>query len=186
MIEVLFSGGRISGMTAAERVAREIAGMDIIRQAEVTSIRRFVTEQRHLLGGRLLDFGAGKPGTCRVPQPYRGLCSGEYHPMDVGDPWPDGEFDVILCTQVLHLVGPVKALEDFYRHLRPGGVLVMTYPTNWDEVEKEDLWRYTQSGMNRLLVDRGFNVLHHELRAAVRLAGFSFPLGHGVIARKPL
>lgn len=42
---------------------------------------------------------------------------------------PDGSFDAILCSEVLeHIPEPTRALDEFARLLRPGGVLILTAP----------------------------------------------------------
>lgn len=47
----------------------------------------------------------------------------------VNIPVSDGEFDVILCTEVLeHLPDPVLAIREFSRILKEGGVLIITAP----------------------------------------------------------
>ena len=47
----------------------------------------------------------------------------------VSIPEPDGSFDAVLCTEVLeHLPDPNRALKEFSRLLKSGGVLVMTAP----------------------------------------------------------
>ena len=156
-----------------------------IRGLERNSIREFVTGHKDLLTGRVLDFGAGKEGTCLKPQPYRTLIDGEYDAWDLGDMWPIGDYDAILCTQVLQYVpDPPLLLHWFHGWLKEGGYLVMTYPTSWDEVEDTDLWRFTKVGMEKLLLDQKFEVLHHERRAEIELGGFKFPLGYGVVARR--
>ena len=44
-------------------------------------------------------------------------------------PVADGEFDAILCTEVLeHVPEPVKVLEEFSRILKEGGVVLITAP----------------------------------------------------------
>lgn len=44
-------------------------------------------------------------------------------------PEPDGSFDVILCSEVLeHVPEPTRALDEFARLLRPGGILISTAP----------------------------------------------------------
>ena len=98
-------------------------------------------------GSKVLDVGAG---TC----PYRSLFVGcEYRTQDfakldpaqlkestgygtidyvsdiVAIPVPDGEFDVVLCTEVLeHVPDPTSAVREISRVLRPGGFLVLTAP----------------------------------------------------------
>jgi SAM-dependent methyltransferase len=155
-----------------------------IRELELESIFEFVSAASPALHGRVLDFGAGKPGTCRIPQPYRHLIIGTYCPYDLGDPFPTGQFDAILCTQVLQYIKDVpRQIREFAVLLRDGGHLVMTYPTNWDEVEDSDLWRFTKAGVEQLLGDAGFKILKHHRRAQISLGGFNFPLGYGVIAQ---
>jgi len=142
-------------------------------------------EQHEFLRGRVIDFGAGK-------QPYKDLVDGEYFPIDrsyidgpsLGSILAAGPVDAIMCNQVLQYVErPGQMLAQFRAWLRPGGHLVMTYPTNWDEVEASDLWRFTRAGMETLLADARLHLVHHERRAAVELNGFCFPLGYGVVAR---
>lgn len=42
---------------------------------------------------------------------------------------PDASFDAILCSEVFeHLPDPLKALDEFARLLKPGGILILTAP----------------------------------------------------------
>lgn len=165
----------------------EFAGYDPIRIAELVSIRRFLEARRLLFRGcRVLDFGAGRPGTCRKPEPYRDLMAPDtaYCPYDRGDVLPNPPFDVVLCTQVLQYVeDPALCIAQFAEWLRPvSGVLILTYPTNWAEAEPADLWRFTKAGVDRMLARAGFGVGVHERRAEVRIGAYTFPLGYGVVA----
>ena len=163
-----------------------------IRKLERASIRAFLESRGADLTGRVLDLGCGK-------QPYRGLveaCGGLYVPYDraefpanvsgadVGDV-PVGSFDAVLCTQVIqYAIDPAAFLHEILLMLDDrDGALVMTYPTCWDWIEPDDLWRFTPAGMANLLTEAGFRVMHSEERAAVELGGFRFPLGYGVVAR---
>ena len=49
---------------------------------------------------------------------------------DAGDlPFPDGSFDLAICTEVLeHLFAPQRALAEIRRVLRPGGRVIVTVP----------------------------------------------------------
>jgi len=151
-----------------------------IREVERASLRAFIEKHRGYLKGRVLDFGAGKPGTCAQPEPYRDLVEGEYLPMDVGDDYPGGFYDAVIFTQVIQYCRyPLATLDALHRNLRNGGFLVMTYPTNWDEVEGTDLWRFTKRGMEFLLKQAGFEIVHHEQRGN---CGGNFCLGYGAVA----
>jgi len=185
MILVESQSHSISGIDDSEVLA--FHGFDKIRQADMASIRRFVERHRNYLRGRVLDFGSGLPGTCRKPEPYRDLVAGEYVAYDKGNEMPGGQFDAILSTQVLqYIFDPVAQVRELAQRLRPGGHLLVSYPTNWDEVEREDLWRFTAAGMEAIIVQAGLIPIHHDRRAAVKLNGFQFPLGYGLVARKPM
>jgi SAM-dependent methyltransferase len=182
VIQVKFNRPVVESIFESER--DRVSGYDPIRQADITSIRRFMEAYRELLRGRVLDFGAGKEGTCREPQPYRYLVDGEYLPYDVGDKLPEPPFDVIMCNQVMqYLPNPRRQLREFAEWLKPRhGVLILTYGTNWDEVEESDLWRFTKAGMETALRQAGFAVGVHERRAEVVLGNFKFATGYGVVA----
>jgi predicted TPR repeat methyltransferase len=157
-----------------------------IRQLERASLRSFLQRiGQKYLRGRVLDFGAGTAATCQKPQPYKDLVSGEYLPYDVGDDeLPAGPYDAILCTQVLqYLEDPEGVLTSFRMWLEPKGHLVMTYPTNWPEVEPSDLRRFTKAGVEKMLASIGFEVIAHERRGVISLNGFELALGYGVVAR---
>lgn len=169
---------------------------DTIRTVERESIRRFVEQHQQYLKGRVLDFGCGTERSCKTPQPYRDLVEGDYVPADIamGNCHPiDGVpeclygsiYDAILTTQVLQYVEqPLLLLKQFWASLiTRRGYLVMSYPTSWTEIEDTDYWRFTKAGMELLLDEVGYQVIHHERRAEVDLHGFKFPLGYGVVAR---
>lgn len=165
-------------MTTEVMTAEFVWNNDTVRRLERSSIRLFMEENRQYLRGRVLDFGAGK-------QPYRDLVEGEYVPLEQGDRWPDGSFDAVMCNQVMQYLGrPRETLFQICYALKSAGALVMTYPTNWDELEPTDFWRFTRFGMERLLTSVGLEILKHERRAEINLNGFRFPLGYGVIAQK--
>lgn len=103
-------------------------------------------------GLRLLDAGAGELANkkfCKhldyVSQDFcqydgigdsKGLQHGSWDTKkidivgDIADIAEDDEsFDIILCTEVLeHLPDPIKALEEFQRLIKKGGILILTAP----------------------------------------------------------
>lgn len=175
---------------------------DPLREAEAYTIRSFVQRAADdgYLSGRVLDYGCGK-------QPYRDIveaAGGEYVGFDradlpanvsgedVGEPYESSVFrdwDTVLCTQVLQYVRDVReTIQDLHVAVvgrvnqYPPGHLVLTYPTNWPEVEQEDLHRFTKAGMERLLTEAGFTIVRHEWRHGFHYEGVSFAAGYGVIA----
>lgn len=185
-----------------------------LRELESASIRAFVQSaaDEGYLSGRVLDYGCGK-------QPYRDIvevAGGSYYGYDMAEfpanvsgadvgeyeeAWfSDDAFDAILCTQVIQYVplwrwGQQHTIPTIFAAwqrevLAPEGHLVMTYPTNWPEVEPEDLHRFTKAGMERLLTEAGFTIVRHERRAWALMvasdvgdANERIALGYGVVAR---
>jgi SAM-dependent methyltransferase len=128
-------------------------------------------------GSRLLDVGAGN-------SPYRELFTnlvyesndwqhsmhpgaravdhiGPAHAIPVGD----GEYDAVLCTQVLeHVPNPQDVLNEIQRVLKEGGRLYMTVPLAWELHELPfDFFRHTPSGLATILTQAGFKDL--DIRA---------------------
>lgn len=97
-------------------------------------------------GAKVLDMGAGscpyRPlfAHCRYQtQDFAGLDADQLRHGNYGDidyrcdiasvPVPDGEFDAILCTEVLeHVREPIKVVQEMARILKPGGRLMLTAP----------------------------------------------------------
>jgi SAM-dependent methyltransferase len=123
--------------------------------------------------GIVLDVGCGA-------QPYRSLVNPEatYQGIDhvdaqrhfgysmpdtiyfEGDHWPfsDASADVILSTETLeHIPDPSVYLAQAFRCLRSGGRLILTVPfaARWHFIP-HDYWRFTPSGLRRLLSAAGF------------------------------
>lgn len=159
---------------------------DPIRRMERASIRWWMEQQQEHLRGRVLDYGAGKPGTCYQPQPYRDLVAGEYVPYDLGDHLPGGWFDAVMFTQAIqYMESPARTLALLHSFLRSGGRLLMTGPSSWPELEGGDMWRYTRAGITRLVQEAGFVVEKCEERAMVTVGVFGFSLGWGLVAVRP-
>lgn len=123
--------------------------------------------------GLVLDVGCGA-------QPYRLLLGADanYQGIDrgeaaghlgysvpdsiyyEGDRWPiaDESIDTVLCTETLeHVPEPSAFLAEAGRCLKPGGRLLLTVPfaARWHYIP-HDYWRFTPSGLERLLSAAGF------------------------------
>jgi SAM-dependent methyltransferase len=67
-------------------------------------------------------------------------------------PVVDGSFDLVLCLQVLeHVPDPAAAVRELHRVVRPGGrVLLSTHGVYPLHPNPDDLWRWTDQGLERL------------------------------------
>jgi SAM-dependent methyltransferase len=82
----------------------------------------------------------------------------DYNPDIVGDihdlPFADGSKEAIICLAVLeHVHNPIKAMEEMYRVLKPGGKLLIYVPFLYYYHAHEgyygDYWRFTYDTMLR-------------------------------------
>lgn len=131
-----------------------------------------IRDQMHRFGARrdlrVLDVGCGAkpffPLIAPWAESYRGLDAAPGPNVDdVGRaerlPYPDEEFDLVLCTQVLEHVGdPDAVVSELRRVVKPAGLVLASthgvyfYHPN-PENSVEDLWRWTHSGL-RVLFER--------------------------------
>ena len=168
-----------------------------IREAERGSIRDFIAfagehgvfEQR-----MVLDVGCGQQPYRDVVEKAGGLYFGYDHPefptSVVQEAVGDQElltrrWGAVMTTQVIQCQPQPEAfLRLLHSILEPGGALVITWSSCWDELEPEDHWRFTRTGGLELLRRAGFARAIGQRRAEVELGGFRFCLGHGAIAWK--
>ena len=150
------------------------------------------------LQGAVLDVGCGrKPYRDFVPATNyvgvdidtpvtRALASADVFYDGRRLPFPDQQFDAVLCSQVLeHVFTPEEFLAEIRRVLRPGGTLLLAVPFVWDEHEQPaDFARYSSFGLRALLGRGGFAVAEQrktcaDFRAVVQLtSGALFKVTH--------
>jgi rhamnosyltransferase len=124
--------------------------------------------------GRALDLGCGSgetSGHLKKIGKFQWVCGVEGSPdaailarqkLDevlegdiekIGYPFPDESFDLILTLDILeHLVDPWSTLQELYRLLKPGGVIIASIPNVRHYSVVFPLvflgdWRYTQEGL---------------------------------------
>ncbi|MDV2502385.1 MAG: class I SAM-dependent methyltransferase [bacterium] len=67
--------------------------------------------------------------------------------------------DTVLCTEVLeHVENPQAALDEFFRILKAGGLLLVTAPFVYPVHGEKDYYRYSAGGMKALLKRSGFMI----------------------------
>lgn len=190
-----------------------IHGRDVnnesIRVVDRASIRGFMEKHKAHLVGKVLDYGCGKqpykdlvdPSATYLPfdrQRFPGNVSGEDVGSDVYITMGEPVLDAIMCNQMLQMVpAPQETLQAFLQALKFGGKFLITYATNWNEVEPWDHWRFTRGGMEELLkrctypeFERiagkrvGWKILDHQRRCQIDMGGFTIPIGGGILAEK--
>jgi SAM-dependent methyltransferase len=129
------------------------------------AVRRPLVEwlrAQDVTGARVLDVGAGD-------RPYDELLSSaaevvgfdrpgnphaDLHGSLEAIPVDDASFDVALCLQVLeHVPDPAAAVRELHRVVRPGGrVLLSTHGIYPFHPNPDDLWRWTNQGLERLFL----------------------------------
>lgn len=107
-----------------------------------------------------LDLGCGaSPYAKLFPNRTTFDIDPDANPDVVGDvhrmPFPDGAFEMVLCTEMLeHVHSPKEAIREMFRVLKPGGRIVLTtrfvFPLH--EVP-HDYWRFTKYSLHQLFDD---------------------------------
>ena len=120
---------------------------------------------------RVLDAGAGegKFATAFARQQYIGVDLGigdtnwNYARLDtLADlerlPFLDNTFDACINIVTLeHVREPAAVVQELYRTLKPGGIILLVTPHEWEEHQQpHDYFRYTRFGMEYLLNKAGF------------------------------
>jgi SAM-dependent methyltransferase len=101
-------------------------------------------------------------------QPYRPLLTGRLHRYVAVDlrqtplvnivargeqiPLASGQFDLIICTQVLQFIPePAAVVAEIHRVLKPGGSLFLSVPAASIRDADEDAWRFLPAALRQLL-----------------------------------
>ena len=67
-------------------------------------------------------------------------------------PFRDRQFDLVLCTQVLEYVpDPPLVVNEIYRTLKAGGLLLLSAPAVFPRDSETEYWRFLPCGLKRLL-----------------------------------
>ncbi|OGD32442.1 hypothetical protein A3C91_02270 [Candidatus Azambacteria bacterium RIFCSPHIGHO2_02_FULL_52_12] len=112
----------------------------------------------------------------------------DYHPDVIGDihalPFADDSQDAVICIAVLeHVENPIKACQEIYRVLKPGGYCFLYVPfLFYYHAEKgyyKDYWRFTKDAVEMLVRDFSRKEIN-PVRGAVETWFKISPLGRFV------
>jgi SAM-dependent methyltransferase len=121
-------------------------------------------------GGRLLDLGCGaRPYAPLYQAAFEECIAADFEARTMGVdvrldaqalPFRDDSFEYVLCSEVIeHVPNAHKALGEIARVLRPGGVLLVTWPFIYMLHEvPSDYARLTEFGMAKLLGENGLTI----------------------------
>jgi SAM-dependent methyltransferase len=144
-------------------------------------------------GVRVLDAGAGEGQYAHYFQRHRycgvdlavGDAAWDYSRLDaMADltalPFRTGAFDAALhIVTIEHLREPGRALAEIGRSLKPGGVLLVAAPHEWEVHQApHDYFRYTRYGLAYLLESAGFEKLE------IHASGGYFPSSGAAAAQR--
>ncbi|MEU8032753.1 class I SAM-dependent methyltransferase [Streptomyces sp. NPDC049099] len=134
------------------------AGHHITRFTMYEGIRQFFTTGDRT--GRVLEVsGSGGAIVQMFPAERTEVVSTGYPEVDATAlPFPDAEFDHVVCDQVVeHLPDPRRAVQECRRVLRPGGWLLLATcfmdPVHTRPDCVDDYWRFTPQGLRELVKD---------------------------------
>lgn len=98
----------------------------------------------------------------------RDVANLRYEPNDALNlSYPDAHFDLIVSCEVIEHVGkPARMVQEMYRVLKPGGVVIMTFPSRefpvtYDPINR--IWQLTRSdGSREYAISQGAYAFGHE------------------------
>ena len=157
---------------AQRRVAARSLGRHRLHPTLTEPDYLILKRRKRILQGFVASIPSGRLKVLDVGgriQPYRDLLRGRLVSYVAIDPQYDGLVDVVafgealpiathsidlaLCTQVLTYANDPEALVDeIFRVLRPGGVLLLTVPAFFPR-HHDERWRFLPEGIQLLLAD---------------------------------
>jgi len=143
--------------------------MKVIPQPDRILLRRQIKKFSHYIKGVVLDVGAGGFKRYDDLLKFDKYITLDINPENKPDilasadniSLEDGSVDSIICTGVL---GDIEnffvAIQEFYRVLRPGGVILMTeYLICELHDEPYDFWRFTNFSLEKIFQKNNFKII---------------------------
>lgn len=132
-------------------------------------LKKQVKKYAHYISGIVLDAGSGDGERYKNFLKFDKYIKLDINPNSGADiigsvdsiSIENDSVDSIISTQVLeHVKNPQKAVEEFYRVLKPGGYCLATIPQlNELHEEPHDYFRFTRYGLEEIFKKAGFKIL---------------------------
>lgn len=120
-------------------------------------VEECLTENNYLpMKGEILGISGIKNFYSLINMEESKLTETIYPDVDMQDlPFKDRQFDFVICDQVIeHIVNPAKAIDESYRVLKKGGIIVYTTCfMNYIHGCPIDLWRFSPDALEYLCKD---------------------------------
>jgi len=146
----------------------------MIFQPDRYLLKKQIKDNVRYIKGVVLDAGSGRSERYKHFfnfDKYIKLDIDSAHGVDIvgsieNIPAESESFDSVISTQVLeHVKNPQKAIEEFYRVLKPGGHCLITVPQSSElHEEPNDFFRFTKFGLEELVKKSGFKIILMEKR----------------------
>lgn len=143
-------------------------------QPERYLLKKQIKANAHYIKGVVLDAGGGDGERYKKFFKFDKYITLDINPECGADivgsvediPAESGSFDSVISTQVLeHVKNPQKAVEEFYRVLKPKGHCLVTVPQlNELHDEPNDYFRFTKYGLEEIFNNAGFKIILIEKR----------------------
>jgi SAM-dependent methyltransferase len=155
------SGGTLRSLLQPRALAHRLRfgrkhGQHWVRVVLDREVSRFIVG----LGPNDLD-AVEISGRGRSDGGWRSYRSVQYPEFDLLEPTPIGQFDVVICEQVLeHVRDPWRAVTTLAGLCRPGGYVIISTPFLLRlHYEPADYWRFSPDGLVELVTGAGLDVI---------------------------
>ena len=149
-------------------------------------LKKQIKKYAHYINGVVLDVGSGDGERYKSFfkfDKYITLDINASHGADIigsveDIPAESESFDSVVSTQVLeHVKNSQKAIEEFYRVLKPGGHCLVTVPQSSElHEEPNDFFRFTKFGLEELFKKSGFKIILIDQRGGFWAAYFQIKI----------
>ncbi len=162
----------------------------MIFQPDRYLLKQQIKKYAHYIKGVVLDAGSGEIRRYKSFFKFEKYLTLDIRPESGADivdsieniPLENNRVDSIISTQVLeHVKNPTKAVNEFYRVLKPGGHCLITVPQlNELHEEPHDYFRFTKFVLEEIFKNSGFKIILIERRGGFWTANCQMKIRYAI------